>query len=110
MARFLCSVDYGDAGHEVLVEVWLENDEAPGDTDRDEVEEALRQIAASGEAPGWRVSAVRWHHPKGGGTGGGAAKLGEFDAVIRSSQVNVGPAKRRPRKKKGDEEEDDDEG
>ena len=36
MARFLCTVKYEEKGHEVLIEVWLENAKPEGATSREE--------------------------------------------------------------------------
>jgi hypothetical protein len=100
MAAFLCAVDYTDRrGHEVVLEVWLENDAPVGVTSLDEVEAVLRAVAASGEVPeGWRVSVVEWVHPRSAmelvaSDEVPAEVLAEqvqaFDAVVRSSEVQI---------------------
>lgn len=105
MARFLCTVSYEEKGHEVLVEVWLENGKPDGQTEREEVENALRQIAASGVAPeGWTVSAVNWSHPRSGKSGMDSAKLEAFDAIVRSSsEIGVEENPKRPPQEKDEE-------
>lgn len=92
MARFLCTVEYGQPGHEVLVEVWLQNDAPPGATDRSEVEEVLRMVAHGTVPEGWTVSAMTWQHPRGGGkglSGMDSARLEAFSSLINSSEVHV---------------------
>lgn len=107
MARFLCTVSYSEKGHEVLIEVWLENDRPEGATDRLEVEEALRQIAASGVAPeGWTVTALNWSHPRSGKSGMDSAKLEAFDGIIRSTpDITIEDNPRKPPRKPEEEGE-----
>lgn len=89
MARFLCTIEYGAPGHQVLVEVWLENDRKPGETTREEVEDALRMVAHGTVPEGWRVSAMTWQHPRGGASSLDSARLEAFAALINSSEVTV---------------------
>lgn len=97
MARFLCTVSYTSKGHEVLVEVWLENDRPEGATEREEVEETLRTIATTGVVPeGWTVEEINWSHPRSGKSGMDSAKLEAFDAMFRSSDITVDENPRRP--------------
>lgn len=107
MAAFLCTIEYGDKGHELLLEVWLENKKPAGVTTRDEVETALRESAASGVAPeGWTVSVINWSHPRSEHSASGADQLSRFDSLIRNVEVGIeerpeGP----PRPPKGEVEE-----
>lgn len=106
MARFLCTVSYEEKGHEVLVEVWLENDRPEGQTEREEVEEVLRNVATTGVVPeGWTVTALNWSHPRSGKSGMDSAKLDAFDAIFRSSTITVDDNPRRPPREHGEEEE-----
>jgi len=104
VATFLCTIQYGDKGHEVLLEVWLENKKAPGTTGRDEVETALREAAASGVAPeGWTVSVINWSHPRSEHSASGAVQLSQFDSLIRSVDPAIEERPKGPRKP-GEEE------
>lgn len=91
MARFLCTIEYGQPGHEVLVEVWLQNNAPPGATDRAEVEEVLRQVAHGTTPEGWTVSAMAWQHPRSGGgvSGMDSARMEAFSGLINSAEVTV---------------------
>jgi hypothetical protein len=86
----LCTIRYESKQHTVLIEVWLSNGKPDGVTDREEVEAALREAAASGQAPeGWTVEVVNWQHGAGDLKVGDAADLAKFDGVLRASSVEV---------------------
>ncbi len=105
MATFLCTIEYGEKGHEILLEVWLTNDKPKGATGRDEVELALRDTAASGVPPeGWEVAVINWSHPRSNKEGGGAADLQQFDSLIRSGEVKIKMDAKPPRRESEEEE------
>lgn len=106
MATFLATIRYETKGHETVLEVWVSNDRAPGVTTREEVEDALRQTAASGVAPeGWTVDVFNWSHLR--SSGSDVTELQEFDSLIRAAEINVNdnpPPPPRPEEERGKEE------
>ena len=106
MASFLCTVQYGEKGHEILLEVWLVNTKPRGQTSREEVEQALRDTAASGVPPeGWLVSVMNWSHPHSAKESGSLEDLQRFDTLIRSADIEIVERERPPRRQTGEEEE-----
>lgn len=106
MARFLCTVSYEEKGHEVLVEVWLENEAPEGETSREEVEAVLLDLATTGATPeGWTVELVNWSHPRSEKSTLDSAKLEAFSGMIRQSEIKIDDNP--PPVPRDDEEEED---
>ena len=90
MAVFLVSLDYEDDDHYLDLEVWLEYDGPDARTiTQEQVEAVFREIVSSGVIPdGWTVELVEWTHGK-AEHHGTVTELGDFDAVVRSSELGI---------------------